>query len=924
MLMKKIYFFTRCMLAVAVSLLPAGSSAQCTVTMSASTSCGVPAVLRVESNFVPYRIEWKRDGNTIRNDSAVWSSTFTDAVARGIDDNAAGVWVDKDGSVYYGGARNGIVYKCTQGAAVGPVVAGGSRGAAANQLMIPTGLWKDQFDTLYVSDVSNHRILKYPPNATGSTVAGVVVAGPPAGSNPSGNALNRLNNAYDLSGDADRNIYVADFANHRILKFARGSVADGFGTVVAGVTGSSGPGTDRLNSPIGVHVDKNGYIFVADMSNQRILKFPPNATSGTSGTVVAGDNNAGLALNQFTRARYVFVDGYGNIYVVDDNVPSLNVRILMFPPNSTKATMGKVIASGSSLGFAGGGLFVSDSGHVFYGDWSNNRIIKNSAIAPKDTLTATQAGTYTATIYGFNGCVETRTLVVSASGGPSVTLGSNPSVCAGATSASLSYSNATGTPNQYSITWNSAAQTAGFTAVTNQTLPSGSVSLTVPSGATSGNTYNGTMTVRNSTTGCVSTTYNISVTITAGITATPGSSSSICAGGTSVLLSYTATGTPNQYSIAWNTAAQTAGFAVVTNQPLPSSPVSIAVPAAALPATYSGTLTMRNSTSGCVSAASNISVVVHALPLATATPIGPLAVCTGQTETLTAGAGVGYTYQWKDAQGVVGNNGTFDVGTTGNYYVVVTDGNNCKDSSATISVTQVALPQGRITPGDTSFCVGGFVRLEVATADTGLSYQWKDGSNLLQATADFLEVNTTGIYSAVLTRNSVAGCKDSTQTVEVTVHPLPRPPVNWDGTILTTGTEYDTYQWHIGGQPIVAATGDSYRPDTVGSYSVSVTDSNGCSNTSAPYQVNEIVGVSGKMSAEMIAVYPNPAKQQVHINGPSGIYVVLSSVDGKALLHRDGAGSIDLSMLPEGVYLIRITNAAGLLLKNERLVKTVR
>lgn len=95
---------------------------------------------------------------------------------------------------------------------------------------------------------------------------------------------------------------------------------------------------------------------------------------------------------------------------------------------------------------------------------------------------------------------------------PTVTLGTNPSVCQGATSANLTYSATTNSPNQYSIDYDATANTAGFVDVTNATLLSSPISLVIPNNVAAG-TYNGSLTVRNSTTGCVSTTYSISVTV---------------------------------------------------------------------------------------------------------------------------------------------------------------------------------------------------------------------------------------------------------------------------------------------------------------------------------------------------------------------------------------------------------------------------
>ncbi|MBL7775517.1 MAG: hypothetical protein JNK89_05910, partial [Saprospiraceae bacterium] len=54
---------------------------------------------------------------------------------------------------------------------------------------------------------------------------------------------------------------------------------------------------------------------------------------------------------------------------------------------------------------------------------------------------------------------------------PTISLGASPTVCQGATSASLPYSGTTGSPNQYTIDYNAAAEAQGFVDVAYTALP---------------------------------------------------------------------------------------------------------------------------------------------------------------------------------------------------------------------------------------------------------------------------------------------------------------------------------------------------------------------------------------------------------------------------------------------------------------------
>src|SRR5690606_4693962 len=228
---------------------------------------------------------------------------------------------------------------------------------------------------------------------------------------------------------------------------------------------------------------------------------------------------------------------------------------------------------------------------------------------------AATPGTYNGTLTVRNaatGCVSsTQAISVTILPSPTITLGANPSVCAGSTSALLPYTATTATPDQYSIDFNGAAETAGFVDVVNAALPASPITITVPGAAAPG-TYNATITVRNTGTGCVSATQNITVTIVANPTITLGPDPSVCIGATTANLAYTATtGSPNQYSIDFDGAAQTAGFVDVPNTNLPASPIGITIPGAATAGTYNGTITVYNTTTGCESTAVPFSITIN-------------------------------------------------------------------------------------------------------------------------------------------------------------------------------------------------------------------------------------------------------------------------------------------------------------------------
>lgn len=132
---------------------------------------------------------------------------------------------------------------------------------------------------------------------------------------------------------------------------------------------------------------------------------------------------------------------------------------------------------------------------------------------------------------------------------PTITLGSNPSVAQGTTAANLTYSATTGCPDKYSIDWDATAEGQLFSDVNLANLPASPIVLAVPVGATPA-TYNGTLTVTNSTYGFVSATYNIEVTVTAGaciltFTTGPGNTNISCFSGSDGTIQVTITSPDN-------------------------------------------------------------------------------------------------------------------------------------------------------------------------------------------------------------------------------------------------------------------------------------------------------------------------------------------------------------------------------------------
>ncbi len=277
------------------------------------------------------------------------------------------VFVDASGNIYVADEVNSRIQKFpmnSDSSTTGVTVAGGNAaGTAADQLNYPTSLYVDSAENIYIADRRNNRIQRFA-----------------AGSNSSSNAVTvaaiGINGSIGVFLDQG-SIYVSDEGNNSIVKFSSGSDSATAGLTVAGGN-SRGNSPYQLNQPNNMYLDSTGNIYVADYYNNRIQKFAAGSNSLTAGTTVAGGNGPGNAANQLNGPVGVYLDKAGNIYVSDE----INNRIQKFPPNSDSTTNGVTIV-GDTIGGSGryqlsypNGIFVDNNGAIYIADGGNNRIQK--------------------------------------------------------------------------------------------------------------------------------------------------------------------------------------------------------------------------------------------------------------------------------------------------------------------------------------------------------------------------------------------------------------------------------------------------------------------------------------------------------------------------------------------------------------------
>lgn len=176
----------------------------------------------------------------------------------------------------------------------------------ASSLNSPTGLGLDTDGDLWVSDTDNHRVLLYTSAVTrvDASPAAVKVFGQPdfvSNSTPGTPSASSMNAPMGLHLDTDSALWVADSGNHRVLQFVNAELlADGAPAFHEGLFGQAtfltsapGSGAAALNEPIALSLDEFGTLWVADRGNNRVCGFPgaPGAPAGTAATRVLGQSD---------------------------------------------------------------------------------------------------------------------------------------------------------------------------------------------------------------------------------------------------------------------------------------------------------------------------------------------------------------------------------------------------------------------------------------------------------------------------------------------------------------------------------------------------------------------------------------------------------------------------------------------------------
>lgn len=278
-------------------------------------------------------------------------------------------------------------------------------------------------------------------------------------------------------------------------------------------------------------------------------------------------------------------------------------------------------------------------------------------------------------------------------------------------------------------------------------------------------------------------------------------------------------------------------------------------------------------------------LTVPAFPAPVASINGPIALCTGQaTANLNVTGFNVATYQWS-----TGETTSNIVAGAGDFTVTVTSNQGCT-SEASQTVEQVITPTVTLS-SPFSFCEGSPALLSANTSTPEVNYQWSTG-----ATTSGIPLSQGGLYR--VTVSDMTGECTSTAFSIVTMKTRPAPEISSSATAFCEGNTatlslpagLGTYIWSNGGNS------ENISINTGGTYTVTVTASNGCTGTDTE-QVTLL-----QQSAPTAIAFKPLCNRSVQLTADTGYSTYQWS---------NGAAGPSIQTSSTGPFTVTVTNAAG-------------
>lgn len=290
-----------------------------------------------------------------------------------------GIAVDNLGTVYVADGHNHVIRRVRKGGSVTTLAGQGSPGKSDGEgtaalFNFPLGLTKDRNGDLWIADSENELVRKIFLTAERPVVA---YAGSTEGYLDGVASQAKFNFPNDLVVDRHGNVFVSEFHNHTIRKISPdGEVKTFAGSNSPGYIDATGTNA-RFNQPAGIAMDAAGNLYVTEWANHRIRKISPQGVVSTvAGTGAPGFKDGPKDEAQFNTPDGITVTSKGILAVTEH----LNHTVRLIYPDGYVRTLagngtpgiedGTVTARFNSPG----GIATGPDDSLFVADTGNHRV----------------------------------------------------------------------------------------------------------------------------------------------------------------------------------------------------------------------------------------------------------------------------------------------------------------------------------------------------------------------------------------------------------------------------------------------------------------------------------------------------------------------------------------------------------------------
>ncbi len=604
--------------------------------------------------------------------------------------------------------------------------------------------------------------------------------------------------------------------------------------------------------------------------------------SGGTGTLVynwapapAGGQGTATATGLDAQTYTVTVTDDNGCVVTESFTPAEPTALVLTPS-----------ATQSNCGQADGSVDVAVAGGTPIYTYLWEDAVPNP-VGVTSNVTGLAAGVYTVTVTDQNGCQEIATATITDASGATLSYTFVDAFCNGSTDGLIDLTVTGGTPG-FTYAW------TGPGAFTNtnediSNLPAGTYDVTVTDAV-----------------GCVAT-ESVVIGEPAALTVTPTADDASCFGSTDGEVSAGATGGTAGYTFEWYDNP-----ALTNNIGSGSTITGLAA------GTYYVEVTDAN---GCTADAQIDVNEPAAIVVTTNSANANCGLSDGSVSvtSTTGGSGVYVSEVWMDATpAVVANPAAVPAGT---YTVTVTDDNGCTGTGIA-NVADVAGPATNLLGSVPVSCFGecdGSANVEVTGGTLPYTYVWSPVPGGGQGTATITGL-CAGTYT--LTTTDANGCQDNftvtiTEPTPVDVTITASTDVSGFGlsdgdasAIGSGGTPGYTYEWYNGCPPgaTTGQTGTNATGLSAGDYSVILTDSKGCLDTTC-VTINEPGAISTNLNVVDVTCF-GACDGSVTVAASGG-------VPGYSYAWFDGLGAaigqtgVTATNLCAGDYYVEVTDQNG-------------